>query len=53
MDDWENFNIASLLEKEDFSSHLNIEDFTGADYTQAKTVCKGLKIKHLGKYHDL
>ena len=26
----------SLLEKEDFYSHLNMKDITGADYAQAK-----------------
>ena len=31
MDDWENFNETSLPEKEDFYSHLNMEDVTDAD----------------------
>ena len=39
MDDWENFNEASLLEKEDFYIHLNMEDITDADYTHTKRVC--------------
>ena len=30
MDDWEKFNETSLLEKEDFYSHLNMEDITDA-----------------------
>ena len=28
MNDWEKFNETSLLEKEDFYSHLNMEDIT-------------------------
>ena len=36
MDDWEKFNETSLTEKEDFYSHLNIEDICDADYTHAK-----------------
>ena len=38
--DWEKFNEISLLEKEDFYSHLNMEDITDADYVYAKKVCK-------------
>ena len=53
MDGWENFNKASLPEKEDFYSHLNMEDITDADYAHAKRVCKDFVIKHLGEYHDL
>ena len=33
MDDWEKVNEPSLFEKEDFYSHLNVEDITDADYT--------------------
>ena len=40
MDDWEKFNETSLPEKEDFCSHLNMEDITGADYAYAKRICK-------------
>ena len=36
MDDWEKFNQTSLPEKEDFDSHLNIEDITDADHTHKK-----------------
>ena len=53
MDDWEKFNETSLLEKEDFYSHLNMEDNTDADYAHAKRVCKDFEIKNSGKYHDL
>ena len=36
LDDWEKFNEMSLLEKEDFHSHLNMENITNADYTYKK-----------------
>ena len=42
MDDWENFNETSLPEKEDFYSHLNMEDIADAHY--AKNVCKDFEI---------
>ena len=50
MDDWEKFHETSLLEKEDFYSHLNMEDITDADYVHAKKVCKDFEIKNLGEY---
>ena len=53
MDDWETFNEASLPEKEDFYSHLNMEDTTDADYVHPKRVCKDFEIKNLGEYHNL
>ena len=31
MDDWEKLNEASLPEKQDFYSHLNMEDMTNAN----------------------
>ena len=40
MDDWEKFNETSLPEKENFYSHLNLEDITDADYAHTKRVCK-------------
>ena len=46
-------NEASLTEKEDSYSHLNMEDITDADYTHAKRVCKCFEIKDLGERHDL
>ena len=46
MDDGEKFSETSLPEKEDFYSHLNMEDITDAAYVHAKRVCEGL-------YHDL
>ena len=53
MDDWETFNEASLPEKEDFYSHMNMEDTTDADYVHPKRVCKDFEIKNLGEYHNL
>ena len=53
MDDLEKFNETTLSGKEDFYSHLNMEDITDADYTHAKRVCKDFEIKKIGKYHDL
>ena len=53
IDDWEKFNETSLPEKEDFYSHLSMEDITDADYEHAKRVFKDFEIKHLGEYHDL
>ena len=38
--DWEKLDETSLPEKEDFYSHLNIEDSTNADYMHPKIVCK-------------
>ena len=46
-------NKISFLEKEDFYSHLNMEDITDADYAHAKRFCKNFGIKYLGEYHDL
>ena len=53
MDDWEKYNETSLPEKEDFYSHLNMEDTTDADYAHAKRVCKDFETKNLGEDHDL
>ena len=53
MDHWEKFNETSSLEKEDFYSHLNMEDITDAEYAHTKRVCKDFEIKKLGEYHDL
>ena len=53
IDDWKKFNKASLPEKEDFYSHLNMEDITDAYYAHKKRVYKNFEIKHLGEYHVL
>ena len=39
-DDWEKLKKISLPEKEDFYSHLNMEDITDADKGHAKRICK-------------
>ena len=46
MDNWEKFNETTLPEKEDFYSHLNIEDVTDGDYAHAKRVCEDFEIKN-------
>ena len=53
MDDSKKFNEIPLPEKEDFYSHLNMEDITDADYAHAKTVCRDFKIRNLGNYYDI
>ena len=53
IDDWEKFNETSLLKKEEFYSHLNMEGITDADYVHAKEVSKDFEIKNVGEYHDL
>ena len=53
MDDCEKFNGTLLSEREEFFSHLNMEDITDADYVHAKRVCKDFEIKNLEEYHDL
>ena len=45
MDDSEAFNEIPLPKKEDFYSHLNMEDIIDADYAQAKRVPKDFEIK--------
>ena len=43
MDDWEKFNEISLPEKEDFYSHLLIQDITDTGYAHAEEFVKILK----------
>ena len=38
MDEWEKFNETSLPEREDFRSHLNLDNTTAADYAHRKKV---------------
>ena len=47
MDDWENFGEASLPEKEEFYSYLNMEDIIDEDYGHAKRVSKDFEIKKI------
>ena len=44
MDDWETFNETLLPEKEDFYSHLNMEDVTDAYYAHEKRVFRDFEI---------
>ena len=40
MDDWEKFNETKLPEREDFCSHLNIEDIADANYACQKSLSR-------------
>ena len=40
IDDWEKFNEKLSPENEYFHSHLNMDDFTDADYVHANIVWK-------------
>ena len=42
----------NYLKKEDFYSHLNMEDIIDADCTYIKIVYKHFEINNLGEYHD-
>ena len=53
MNVWEKFNEATLLEKEELYSNLNMEDITDADNMNRKRVCKYFQVKNLGECHDL
>ena len=53
MDSWERFNETSLPSKEDFYSHLNMEDIDDIDYRHGNNVFKVFKLDNLGDYHDL
>ena len=50
--DWWNFNETALLEKEEFYSHLNIEDITDENYLHKTRVFRGFTTNNLGEYHD-
>ena len=52
MDDWAIFSETLLPEKEDFYSHLDMEDITNVQ-AHTKRFCKDFRTKHLGKHHDL
>ena len=62
IDEWQQFNEASLTEKEEFYSNLNVEDITDSDYIDAKIDVrlhsgymdvKNFEIWDLGEYDDL
>ena len=47
LDDWEKFNETSLPEKENFYSHLNMDNITDVSYVHANEFVKILKQKQL------
>ena len=53
MDSWEKCNETSLPIKEDFYSHLNMEDIEDIDYRHGNNVFNNFKLNNLGDYHDL
>ena len=53
MGSWEKFNETSLPSKEDFYSHLNMEDIDDIDYRHGNDVFNKFKLNNLGDYHDL
>ena len=53
IDSWERFNETTLPNKKAFYSKLYLEDITDEDYIHARKVFEELKLKNLGKYHDL
>ena len=46
-------NETSLPIKEDFYSHLNIEDIEDIDYRHGNNAFNNFKLNNLGDYHDL
>ena len=52
-DDWEKFNENLQPEKEGFYNNLIIVNIMETDADLAKRICKDIKIKNMGKYHDL
>ena len=53
IDSWERFDEASLPNKKDFYSSLNMEDITDIDYRHAKTGFKIFNNKNIDDYHNL
>ena len=53
MDSWEKFNETSLPSKEDFYSHLNMENIDDIDYRHGNNVFKSFKLENLDDYQDL
>ena len=53
LDDCEKFNETSLSEKENFYSHLNIDNITNVSYVHAKRICKDFETKAVAEYNDL
>ena len=53
IDSWEKLNETSLPSKEDFYSHLNMENVDDTDYRHGNNVFNKFKLNNLGDYHDL
>ena len=53
MASWEKFNETSLPSKEDFYSHLNMDNIDDIDHRHGNNVFKSFKLENLGDYHDL
>ena len=53
VDDWEKFNETLLPEKQDFYSHLNVEDITDADYAHSTRVCQDFKAKVFENFRNM
>ena len=50
MNDWEKFSEKLLPEKEDFYSHLDMEDITDAGHPHAKRSCKNFEMFKVRNY---
>ena len=44
IDEWQQFNEASLTEKEEFYSNLTVEDITDSDYIDAKLMLDYIQV---------
>ena len=53
MNSWGKFDETSIPPEKAFSSELNEEGISDADYACVEKVWEIFKIKNLGKYHDL
>ena len=53
VDDWEKFNETLLPEKQDFYSHLKVEDITFADYAHATRVCQDFEAKVFENFRNM
>ena len=53
MSSWDEFNEMELPSKVAFYSNLNISNISNRDYSHAKKVSKGFRMKNFGIYQDL
>ena len=53
MDYLEKIQLSIITRERNFSSHLNMEDITDADYPDAKSFSEDFKTKKLDQYHDM